>query len=67
MIPVELKIIITMVALWIVAYFSAYPTTRFAEWGARFFNSYTTFLLVLSGIFWAPIFVISIYCLWVYA
>lgn len=64
MISVELKIIITIIVMWIITHFAAYPTTAFARWGRRQFKSYLDFLIAIGLFYMIPFIGVGLYYVW---
>ena len=64
MLDIKLKLVITLVGLWIILHCAAYPETLFADWGARVFGSYVRFLVVIAMVCFLPIVFIGMYWVW---
>lgn len=61
---VKLKIIFTLLLLWIIFHSMAMPDTKFAKWGERNAGNYFKFLYIIAMIFLLPIIIICIVWLW---
>jgi hypothetical protein len=58
------KVFGTLVILWMLTMFCAYPTTAFAEWGKRKCGSYERFMNRLFMSFAIPFVILGIIWLW---
>lgn len=61
---IELKIIVTCLALWVVFFMAAYPGTKFADWGERVAGDYGSFLQRLNFIFLVPTLIAGLVIIW---
>jgi hypothetical protein len=64
MVPIELKIIITTIALWLITHLAAYPSTSFSKWGEKKFKSYGNFIGTILFVYCVPIVITGLYWLW---
>jgi hypothetical protein len=64
MMPIELKIILTIIILWVVTHCAAFPDTAFAKWGEKIFKSYATFLMTIASIYGVPLIITILYTIW---
>jgi hypothetical protein len=61
---IEFKLIVTLILIWIIIFCSAYPSTKFAKWGEKKFESYGNFLSVITKCIAIPIVLIAIIWIW---
>lgn len=45
---IHVKIIITSICIWLVTYISAFPGSRFSNWGEKKFGDYVYFLVLIT-------------------
>lgn len=61
---IENKIAYTCLILWGITYISAFPTTRFAEWGKNKFGDYPSFLGAIAIFYLIPCIITLLYWIW---
>jgi len=64
MMPIELKIFLTTIILWVVTHGAAHPDTAFAKWGEKIFGSYNTFIIAIACVYGIPILITILYTIW---